>query len=134
MTNFPIVTRPSIKIEIGAARVLLFAYDQLIPVTPVRVIVRIAIVAAVSIKASIKATASQTTVADTAAIYRDPVATETAVAHRVTAAAKTAMASAMAASAVASTASRERGCTGRRYRYAERDGRDSCNYLFVFFR
>jgi hypothetical protein len=41
-----------------------------ITVTAVRVIVRIAIVAAVSIKASTKATALQTTVADPAAIYR----------------------------------------------------------------
>jgi hypothetical protein len=70
---------------------------------------------------------------DSAAIYRDPVATETAVAHRVTSAAKTAMASAMAASAVASTASCERGCAGRRCRYAERDDRSRCNYLFAHF-
>jgi hypothetical protein len=121
---------PSIKIEIGAARVLLFAYHQLIPVTPVRVIVWIAIVAAISIKASTKASASQTIVANAAVIYRDPVAAETAVAHRVTSTAKTAM----AASAVASTAaSCERGCAGRRCRYAERDGRSRCNYLFAYF-
>jgi hypothetical protein len=115
--------------------VLLFAYHQLIPVTPVRIIVRIAIIAAVSIKASTKtkATASQTIMSDSAAIYRDPVATETAVAHRVTSAAKTAMASAMAASAVASTASCERGCAGCRCRYAERDDRSRCNYLFAHF-
>jgi hypothetical protein len=76
-------------------------------------------------------------VADTAAIYRDPVAAETAVTHcvakAVTSAAKTAMASAMAASAVASTASCERGCAGRRCRYAERDDRSRCNYLFAHF-
>jgi hypothetical protein len=126
---------PSIKIEIGAARVLLFAYHLLIPVTPVRVIVRIAIIAAVSIKASTKtkATASQTIVSDSATIYRDPVATGTAVAHRVTSAAKTAVASAMAASAVASPASCERGCAGRRCRYAERDDRSRRNYLFAHF-
>ena len=110
--------------------VLLFAYHQLIPVTPVRIIVRIAIIAAVSIKASTKtkATASQTIMSDSAAIYRDPVATETAVAHRVTSAAKTAM-----ASAVASTDSCERGCAGCRCRYAERDDRSRCNYLFAHF-
>jgi hypothetical protein len=118
---------------------LLFAYHQLIPVTAVRVKVRITIVAAVSIKASTEATAIQTTVADTAAIYRHPVAAETTVAHRVakavTSAAKTtAMASAMASSAVASTAaSCERGCADRRCRYAEREGRSRCNYLFAHF-
>ena len=106
-------------------------YNGLIPVTPVRVMVRIAIIAAVSIKASTKtkATASQTIMSDSAAIYRDPVATETAVAHRVTSAAKTAM----AASAVASTASCERGCAGCRCRYAERDDRSRCKYLFAHF-
>jgi hypothetical protein len=113
---------------------LLFAYHQLIPIAAVRVIVRIAIVAPVSINASTEATAIQTTVADTAAIYRDRMAAETAVAHcvakAVTSAAKTtAMASAMASSA----ASCERGCADRRCRYAEREGRSRCNYLFAHF-
>jgi hypothetical protein len=77
-------------------------------------------------------------VADTAAIYRDRMAAETAVAHcvakAVTSAAKTtAMASAMASSAVASAASCERGCADRRCRYAEREGRSRCNYLFAHF-
>jgi hypothetical protein len=54
--------------------------------------VRIAIVAAVRIKASAKATAIQTTVADTAAIYRDPLAAQTAVAHREPMASETAVA------------------------------------------
>jgi hypothetical protein len=77
-------------------------------------------------------------VADTAAIYRDRMAAETAVAHcvakAVTSAAKTtAMASPMASSAVASAASCERGCADRRCRYAEREGRSRCNYLFAHF-
>jgi hypothetical protein len=64
--------------------------------------------------------------------HREPAASETATAKAVTSAAKTtAMAS---ATAVASTAaSCERGCAGRRCRYAERDGRSRCNYLFAHF-
>jgi hypothetical protein len=131
MENVPVVAR-SHQDRIDAAEAMLFAYHQLVTVTAVRVIVRIAIVAAVSIKASTEATAIQTTVADTAAIYRDPVAAETAVAHRVAkAVTSTAMAS---ATAVASTAaSCERGCAGRRCCHAERDGRSRCNYLFAHF-
>jgi hypothetical protein len=74
-------------------------------------------------------------VADTAAIYRDPVAAETTVAHRVAkAVTSTAETTAMASSAVASTAaSCERDCAGRRCRYAEHDGRSRCNYLFAHF-
>src|ERR1700693_5961427 len=53
------------------------AYHQLIPVTAVRVVVRIAI----SINASTKATALETTVAETATVYSDPAASETAAAH-----------------------------------------------------
>ena len=117
---------------------LLFASHQLIAVTPVRVIVRIAIVAAVRIKASTETTAIQTTVADTAAIYRDPMAVETAVTHCVAAVAhcvaKAVTSAAMASTAVASTAaSCKRGCADRRCRYAERDGRSRCNYLFAHF-
>jgi hypothetical protein len=106
--------------------------------------VRIAIVAAVSIKASTKTTAIQTTVADTGAIYRDPLAAQTAVAHREPMASETAVAKAVtsaakttamaSATAVASTAaSCERGCAGRRCRHAERDGRSRYNYLFAHF-
>ena len=76
--------------------------------------------------------------ADTAAIYRDPMAVETAVTHCVAAVAhcvaKAVTSAAMASTAVASTAaSRERGCADRRCRYAERDGRSRCNYLFAHF-
>ena len=109
---------------------------QLIPVTAVRVIVRIAIaviiVAAIRIKPSTKATAleatvAEATVAETAVAHREPAASETATAKAVTSAAKTtAMASA------ATTASPcERGCAGRRCRYAEHDGRSCCNHLLA---
>ena len=104
---------------------------QLIPVTAVRVIVRIAIaviiVAAIRIKPSTKATALETTVAETAVAHREHAASETVTDKAVTSAAKTtAMASA------ATTASPcERGCAGRRCRYAEHDGRSCCNHLLA---
>jgi hypothetical protein len=97
-----------------------------------------------SIEASTEATAIQTTVADTAAIYRDPVAAETAVAHREPMASETAVAKAVTSAAktttmasAATTASTaapcERGCAGRRCRYAEHDGRSYCNHLLAHF-
>jgi hypothetical protein len=132
MENFLVATRPQSRSCSVPQEFLLFAYHQLIPVTSVRVIIRIAIVAAVRIKASTKATASHTIVADTSTIYRHPVGAETTVAHRMTAAAKTAMASTMAASAVASTTSGERDCAGGCCCY-ERDDRSRCNYLFAHF-
>jgi hypothetical protein len=84
--------------------------------------------------------------AETATVYREPVASETAVGHpepmasetttakTVTSAAKaTAMAS--ATTTTASTAAPcERDCTGRCCRrYAEHDGRSCCNHLFAHF-
>jgi formaldehyde-activating enzyme involved in methanogenesis len=76
------------KVTIKGAR-------PLITVTAVRVIVRIAIVGAVSIKASTKATALEVTVTETAAACREPVASETAVAHREPMASETATAKAV---------------------------------------
>jgi hypothetical protein len=135
-----------IKLEIDAAGVLLFlAYQQLIPVTAVRVIVRIAIVAAVSINASTKVAALVATVTETAAIYRDSGAAETAVAHCEPAASETATAKAVtsaakttamaSATAVASTAaSCERNRAGARCCDTEPDGSNNCyNHLLAHF-
>jgi hypothetical protein len=129
------VPRPAISDEkfIQADAASLGPYHQLIAVTSVWVVVRVAIAviifAAVSIKASTKATALETTVvetavaettvvetavaettvvetavAETAVAHREPAASETATAKAVTSAAKTtAMPSAAKTTAVAST-------------------------------
>jgi hypothetical protein len=82
-------------------------------------------------------------VAETATVYRDPAASETAVAHPEPVASETATAksvssaaktTAMAAATTASTAAPcERGCAGRRCRYAENDCRSCCDHLFAHF-
>ena len=119
-------------------------YNGLIPVTAVRVIVRIAIVAAVSINASTKATALEVTVTETAAACREPVASETAVAHREPMASETAtakavtsktpaMASTTAMAATSTAAPCERDCAGRRCGYAEPDSRSCYNHLLAHF-
>lgn len=135
-------------------------YNGLIPVTAVGVIVGItvAVVATVQVetaktsKASTKATAlettvvetavAETTVAETAVAHREPAASETATAKAVTSETATAKAVTSAAktttmASAATTASTaapcERGCAGRRCRYAEHHGRSYCNHLLAHF-
>jgi hypothetical protein len=83
-------------------------------------------------------------VAETATVYRDPAASETAVAHPEPVASETATAKSVSSAAkttamasAATTASTaapcERGCAGRRCRYAENDCHSCCDHLFAHF-
>jgi hypothetical protein len=84
-------------------------------------------------------------VAKTVTVYRDPAASETAVAHPEPVASETATAKSVSSAAkttamastpttTATTASPcERGCAGRRCRYAENDCRSCCDHLFAHF-
>jgi hypothetical protein len=100
---------------------------------------------------------AEATVAETAVAHREPAASETATAKAVTSETATAKAvtsetatakavtsetattkavtSAAKTTAMASAATTaspcERGCAGRRCRYAEHDGRSCCNHLLA---
>jgi hypothetical protein len=89
-----------------------------------------------------EATVAETAVAETAVAHREPAASETATAKAVTSETATAKAVTSAAktttmASAATTASTaapcERGCAGRRCRYAEHDGRSYCNHLLAHF-
>jgi hypothetical protein len=69
---------------------------------------------------------------ETAVAHREPMASETAAAKAVTSAAKT-TAVASTATTASTAAPCERGCAGRRCRYAEHDGRSYCNHLLAHF-
>jgi hypothetical protein len=68
-----------------------------------------------------KTAVAETTAVETAVARREPAASETATAKAVTSAAKT-TGMASAATTASTAAPCERGCAGRRCRYAEHDG------------